>query len=145
MRNVKIKISDFDNHLMNGLNFCRKAYAFLEDIRKSPDGVRRLRLREGRMEKKLIEELRPISRYVQARYCHGRQLKVRWIDGTQNFDARIISKGVLVEKGLVPKRQNIEVTTAVHEKDHILRRHINEHGHTFDVKGIKKDSISKEY
>jgi hypothetical protein len=68
-------LADFDNHLMNGLDFCKKAYSLFEEIRMSPNGVETLRLRKGRLEKKLLEELLPIARYIQARYSHGRQLR----------------------------------------------------------------------
>jgi hypothetical protein len=129
---------------MNGLVFCKKAYALFEGIRSSPDGIARLRLRKGRLEKRLIEELLPIARYIQARYSHGRQIKVRWIDGNQSYDAQLLSRGVLVDKRYVHRRQTIEVTTAVHENDHILRRFLHEHGHSFGPKGIKKDSKTKK-
>jgi len=142
---MKEILSDFDNHLMNGLDFCRKAYTLFEEIRKSPDGVERLRLRKGRLEKKLIEELLPLARYIQARYSHGRQIKVRWINGMQNYDARLLSAGVLVDKRLVPRHQYVEVTTAVHENDHISRRLSNEQGHVFGVKGIQKEPQTGKY
>ena len=130
---------------MNGLDFCKKAYGLFEETRRCPDGIERLKLRKGRQEKKLIEELLPIARYIQARYSDGRQIKVRWIDGKQNYDARLLSAGVLVEKRLAPKRQYVEVTTAVHENDHISRRLMNEQGHTFGVKGIQKDPRTGKY
>ena len=138
-------LADFDNHLMNGFEFCKKAYSFFEEIRRSPKGVERLRLRKGRLEKKLIEELLPIAKYVQARYRHGRQLKVRWKDGTQNYDARPLSSGHLADIGQVPKRHYVEVTTAVHENDHIERDLLNKTGHSFGVKGIKKDLQTGKY
>jgi len=142
---MKCTLSDFDNHLMNGFVFCKKAYALFEEIRKETDGVERLRLRKGRLEKKLIEELLPIARYVQARYNHGRLLKVRWKDGTQNFDARMLSAGALVDRGLAPKALYIEVTTAVHENDHIVRCILHKTGGVFGPKGIKKDPHTREY
>ncbi|NUO08684.1 MAG: hypothetical protein HUU08_08410 [Candidatus Brocadia sp.] len=138
-------LDDFDNHLMNGLEFCKNAYGLFEKIRRSPDGIERLRLRKGRLEKKLIEELLPIARYIQARYSHGRQIKVRWIDGKQHYDARLLSVGVLVEKRFAPKKQYVEVTTAVHENDHISRCLMNEQGHTFGVKGIQKNPHTGKY
>jgi len=148
MRNKKhmnCTLGDFNNHLMNGLDFCKKAYGLFEEIRRCPDGIERLRLRKDRQEKKLIEELLPIARYIQARYSACRQIKVRWIDGKQNYDARLLSAGVLVEKRLAPKGQYVEVTTAVHENDHISRRLMNEQGHTFGVKGIQKDPRTGKY
>lgn len=138
-------LADFDNHLMNGLDFCKKAYGLFEDIRRSANGAERLRLRRGKLEKKLIEELLPVARYVQARYSHGRRLKVRWKDGPQNYDARLLSSGALVDAHVLPKSQYLEVTTAVHEKDHIARSISNRNGHVFGVKGIQKDPQTGEY
>jgi len=138
-------LADFDNHLMNGFEFCKKAYGLFEEVRRSPNGVKRLRLRKGKLEKKLIEELLPIARYIQARHSHGRQLKVRWRDGTQNYDARLLSSGALVDVHLVPKSQYVEVTTAVHENDHIARAIFNKTGRVFGVKGIEKDPQTGEY
>ncbi len=134
---MKADLSLFDNRLMNGLLFCKRVYDLFANIRSSPDGIRRLRLRNGKIEKKLIEELIPIARYVQARYSHGRQLKVRWVDGCQHYDATLLSAGPVVDKRLVPKRQFVEVTTAVHENDHFSRRLIDEQGGVFNVKGIE--------
>jgi hypothetical protein len=142
---MKNELSDFDNRLMNGLVFCKKAYALFEGIRSSPDGIARLRLRKGRLEKKLIEELLPIARFIQARYNHGRQIKVRWIDGNQSYDGQLLSRGALVDKGYAHRKQTIEVTTAVHEKEHNSRRYLHEHGHTFGPKGMKNDSLTKKY
>jgi hypothetical protein len=133
---MKPDISVFDNHLMNGLLFCKRVYDLFANIRSSPEGIKGLRLRNGKIEKKLIEELIPIARYVQARYSHGRQLKVRWVDGCQHFDAKLLSAGPMADRRLVPKRQFIEVTTAVHEYDHFSRRLIDEQGGTFSVKGM---------
>lgn len=138
-------LSDFDNHLMNGFDFCKKAYGLFEQIRSSSNGVERLRLRSGKTEKKLIEELLPIARFIQSRYSHGRQMKVRWKDDNQNYDARILSAGALVDDHLLPKSQYVEVTTAVHENDHIARRILNKNGKVFGVKGIQKNPQTGEY
>ncbi len=129
----------------NGLDFCRNVYGLFGDIRKAPDGIERLRLRKGKLEKKLIEELLPLARYIQARYSHGRQIKIRWIDGKQNYDARLLSAGFLVDRRFVPRRQYVEVTTAVHENDHISRRLTNDGKPVFGVKGIQKDPHSGKY
>jgi hypothetical protein len=134
----------FSNRLIDGLDFCRKTYYLFEQIRASPGGARRLRLRTGRIEKKLIEELIPIARYIQARYSHVRRLKVRWIDGGQRYDARLLCSGALVERRFVPKRQYIEVTTAVHESDHLSRKLLDEQGYAFGVKGISVNRQTKQ-
>ena len=145
---MKIKqhnLIDFDNRLMNGLDFCKKVYGLFEEIRRSSNGIERLRLRKGKLEKKLIEELLPSARYIQARYSHGRPLKIRWKDGSQNYDARLLSTGVLVDRHLVAKGQYIEVTTAVHENDHIARNISHRDGFVFGVRGIQKNIKTGEY
>ncbi len=138
-------LKDFDNQLINGLDFCKMAYTLFESIRKSPNGIEMLRLRKGKLEKKLLEELLPIAQYVQSKYNHGRQIKVRWKDGSQNYDAHIFSSGAVVEKHFMPKSNAIEVTTAVHENDHIFRNLINKRGYAFSVKGIRKVPKTQKY
>jgi hypothetical protein len=141
---MKYDLTDFDNRLMNGLVFCKKVYDLFAHIRSTRDGIKRLRLRKGETEKKLIEELMPIARYIQARYSHGRQLKVRWINGGQQYDARLLSVGPLVDRRLALKRQHLEVTTAVHENDHLVRRIIDDKGHAFTAKGMVVDRKAKQ-
>jgi len=138
-------LANFDDRLMNGFDFCKKAYGLFEEIRRGPNGVERLRLRKDRLEKKLIEEFLPIARYVQARYNNGRQVKVRWKDGNQNYGARLVSSGALIDKRLIPKSEYVEVTTAVRENEHISRRILNREGLVFGVKGIRKDLQTGDY
>lgn len=138
-------LAKFDNHLMDGLLFCKMAYSVFANIRKQENGIERIRLRNDKLSKKLIEEILPLARYIQARYNLGQQIKVRWVDGNQKYDARILFSGGLVEHLYTPKNQYVEITTAVHEKDHILRRLINEGRPTFGVKGIEKMSGVKGY
>ena len=51
--NMSFTLDDFDNHLMNGLDFCKKAYGLFEEIRRSLNGVERLRLRKGKLRRSL--------------------------------------------------------------------------------------------
>lgn len=133
------ELEEMNKRLMDGLEFCQKTYGLFEKVRCGPNGVERLRLRKAKTDKKLIEELIPIARYVQMKYGHGRKIKVKWVDGNQNFDACLLSSGWLVEKRLVPKKQYLEVTTAVHSNDHLARLHLNTEGFVFGVRGIKID------
>lgn len=134
-----LDLSTFDGRLLNGLDFCRKVYDLLDQVRGEPDGIAKLRLRPTRKEKRLIEELIPIARYVQARYREGRRIKVRWLSGSQRYDAILLSSGALVEHGEVPKKLFLEVTTSVHENEYLARRLLHERGGSFGVKGISRD------
>src|SRR5258705_9198828 len=107
-RKRKLDLSAFDGRLLNGLDFARKAYDLFEQVRKGPDGVAKLRLRPTKDEKRLIEELIPLARYVQARYSHGRRIKIRWLSGSQPYDAILLSAGGFVEQRMAPRRQYAE-------------------------------------
>jgi hypothetical protein len=134
-----LDLSTFDGQLLDGLDFCRKVYDFFDQVRREPDGVAKLRLRRTKKQKRLVEELIPIARYVQARYQEGRRIKVRWLSGSQQHDAVLWSSGGLVEHGAAPRKVFLEVTTAVHENDHLARRLLQERGGSFGVKGISRD------
>ena len=61
MSKRNLTLSSFDNRLMDGLLFCKRVNDCFAQIRDGPKGKERLRLRRGRIEKKLIEELVPIA------------------------------------------------------------------------------------
>jgi hypothetical protein len=140
----QIDISTFDGELLDGLDFCRKVYDLFDQLRIEPDGIAKFRLRPTKKEKRLIEELIPITHYVRTRYREGRRIKVRWFSGSQRYDAILWSSGALVEHRIVPRKILVEVTTSVHEKEHLARRLLHERGGTFGVKGISRDSETGE-
>lgn len=138
-KRLLLDISIFDDHLLDGLDFCRKVYDLFDQTQGAPDGVAKLRLRPTKNEKRLVEELIPIARYVQARYREGRRIKVRWLSGSQPYDAILWSSGGLVEHHMAPRKLYVEITTSVHENDHLARRLLHEKGGSFGVKGISRD------
>jgi hypothetical protein len=135
----RLNISSFDNKLLDGLDFCRKVYDLFDQVSGEVDGIARLRLRTTKTEKRLIEELIPIARYVQRRYREGRRIKVRWFSGSQPYDAILWSSGGLVEHHIVPRKLFVEVTTSVHQNEHLTRQLLHERGGSFGVKGISRD------
>ena len=135
----QLDLSTFDGQLLDGLEFCRKVYDLFDQVSGSPDGIAKLRLRPTKNEKRLIEELIPIARYVQARYREGRRIKVRWLSGSQPYDAILWSSGALVKHRMAPRRILVEVTTSVHPNEHLVRRLLHERGGSFGVKGISRD------
>ena len=86
-------LAQFDGVLLDGLEFCSRVYAHYESVRNADDGPSRLRMRPSRLEKKLLEELLPICKYVQASYRPGRYISVRWVDGDQPYDAELLQRG----------------------------------------------------
>jgi hypothetical protein len=140
----QLDLSTFDGQLLDGLDFCGKVYDLFDQVRDGPDGISKLRLRLTKTEKRLIEELIPIARYMQARYREGRRIKVSWFSGSQPYDAILWSSGALVEQGAAPKKFFLEVTTSVHQNEHFVRRLLHERGGSFGVKGISKDEKTGE-
>ncbi len=134
-----VDFSAVDGHLLDGLDFCRKVYDLLDLISRESDGKSRLRLRQSKTDKRLIEELLPLARYIQARYQAGRRIKVRWLSGSQQHDAILWSSGSLVKHGGVPRKVFIEVTTSVHQNDHLRRQLLDQSGGSFGVKGIRRE------
>jgi len=131
--------STIDGQLLDGLDFCRKVYDLFDHITEEPDGKARLRLRRSKCDKRFVEELLPLARYVQARYREGRRIKVHWFSGSQPYDAILWSSGSLVNHGETPNQVFVEITTSVHRNDPDRRRVLHERGGSFGVKGIRRE------
>lgn len=143
-----IDLATIDDQLLDGLDFCRKVYAFFDQVNREPEGKCRLRLRQSKTDKRLVEELLPLARYIQARYQAGRRIKVRWLSGSQQYGAVLWSSGLLVKHGGVPRRVFVEITTSVHRNDSDVRRLLHQRGGSFGVKGIHREGkaiVSKPY
>jgi len=89
----------FDGRLLDGLLFCKRVYDLFEQILNGPHGLTNIRLRPSKEVKRLIEELIPIAQYIQRHYSVGRRIKVRWLSGSQSYDAVILSSGSMVDVG----------------------------------------------
>jgi len=140
----RLDLATFDGRLFDGLSFCRMVYAFFDQIKGSPDGIERLRLLKTKQEKRLVEELLPIAQYIQARYNAGRRLRIRWYAGSQQYDGVLLSSGLRVEAGLFPRRSLLEVTTAIHPKEHLVRELVNAGEVSFGVRGVSRDKKTKK-
>lgn len=87
------QLSEFDGKFIDGLEFCKKAYSLLEEIRSTETGISNLRMRASDLEKKLLEEILPICKYVQNSYRAGRYISICWVDGSQQYDAKVSESG----------------------------------------------------
>jgi hypothetical protein len=146
----QLDLSTLDSKLLDGLDFCGKVYQLFDQVRDSHNGIGKLRFRPTKIEKRLIEELIPMARYVQARYSEGLRIKVGWFSGSQPYDAILRSSGALVEHGVVPRKLFLEVTTSVHPNEYLVRRLLLDQGGSFGVKGLSRnkktgDLVSKPY
>jgi hypothetical protein len=144
----RIDLSSVDGLLLDGLDYCRRVYELFDQISQQPNGKSRLRLRQSTIDKRLVEELLPLARYIQARYQEGRRIKVRWLSGSQRSDAVLWSSGSLVRHGMIPRRVFVEITTAVHQNDYLRRQLLDQGGGSFGVKGVRREGkaiVSKPY
>lgn len=139
----QLDLSTFDDRLLDGLDFCGKVYDLFDHVKDGIDGVANLRLRATKTAKRLIEELIPIARYVQARYREGRRIKVRWSSGSQSYDAILWSSGDLVRHRLAPRRLLVEVTTSIHQNEYLVRQQVHEQGVSFGAKSIWRDKKTR--
>jgi hypothetical protein len=128
-----LSLRDFDNKLLNGLQFYAMTYNLFEQIRNEQKGISNLR------EKKLLEEeLLPICKYVQAKYRIGRYISVKWLNGNQQFDAKIEQIGVYIDRGYFPSTAHLEVTCVMHRNEYLRRKLLDTKGCTFGLDGIRR-------
>lgn len=131
-------LSRFDGQLIDGLQFCAMAYALFEEIRSTEDGPSRLRMRSTEVEKKLLEELLPICKYVQAYYRVGRYLSVRWVNGGQQFDAEVTQSGTYIQQGYFPEFAHLEATCVMHPNEYLSRELLDKNGTALGLDGIRR-------
>ena len=132
-----MNLSALDDKLLDGLHFCTKVYDLFDQIRSEPDGLGKIRLQSSKREKRLLEELLPIAQYIQVRYHVGNRLKIRWLSGSQPYDAVIWTPLKAVTHGGMPRKITVEVTTSTHEFTHLARKQLAETGGSFGPKGIQ--------
>lgn len=132
-------LDDLDGKLLDGLQFCAFTYALFESVRSTPEGVERMRLRSGNTEKRLLEELLPICRFIQTYYRPGRYISVRWLNGSQSFDAELHQKGDYISQGYYKPLAYLEATCAMHENEHWIWKLLVEGRPAFAPEGIKKE------
>jgi hypothetical protein len=136
---MSITLETFDGQLLDGLEFCAKTYQLFEALRAAPEGAKRLRSRSSLPEKRLLEELLPICRYVQTFYRLGRYISIRWTNGSQSYDAEIHQRGDYVEQGYYAPLAYLEATCAMHESEHWIWKLLNEGRGAFAPEGITKE------
>ncbi|QNK70558.1 hypothetical protein [Variovorax sp. PAMC26660] len=129
-------LDQFDGHSLDGLEFCRLVYAVFEHVRLGESGARKLRMRQ-RPEKRLLEELLPICRYVHARYGPGCYMTVKWVGEGGAYDAEVAWHGGRADAADCPRFSFIEVTGAQHPNEYLVREALNSGLAVFGVNGLK--------
>jgi hypothetical protein len=130
-------LDQFSGKLLDGLEFCSKAYALFESIRNTPESPSRFR-RRPRPDKKLLEEILPICKYIQASYRPGRYISVRWINENQQYDAELLQRGAYVNKNYYPEKAFLEVTCSTHPNEYLIRELLDTKGVAGGVNGVRR-------
>jgi len=73
---MRLDLATFDVRLLYGLTFCRKVYALFDQIKDSAGGMERLRLLKTKLEKRVVEGLIPISKFVHAHYNEAHRVSL---------------------------------------------------------------------
>lgn len=81
--------------------------------------------------------------YIQNRYRPGFRRRVRWRGGNQRYDARLRCSGLKVERLRVPTVQHLEITSAVHPNDYLMREHLHREGFSLAPHGTRRDPVSR--
>lgn len=122
---------------LDGLDFARIAFRLFDEVYQLPDDGKTLRERRGDIGR-LVEEVLPIARYVLTHYGAGQYLRVRWMRGSQSFDAKVEAHGGRVDHRAWPAQGTLEVTTALHPNEHLMRELLNTEGGGFGLDGLSR-------
>ena len=123
-----ILIQEFDNINFTVLEFIKKVDTEFNKIsrHKNYGYLSRERGRHREL-KKFIEEILPLQKYLLYRLSNGMKADtIKWQKGNQKGDA-ILDTGEI-----------IEITVAEHEKEYIVREHMNKGKPTFCAEGARK-------
>jgi hypothetical protein len=132
-------LESIDGHILPGLEFCARVYSAFDAVRERPGGVEELRMLRTIRAKKIIEELLPLAALIQGRHGPGLRTRVKWLGGSQSYDAILHCSGSNTIHAGVPKRQYVEITTAVHGNDYLTREHLNQKGFAFAPRSTSRD------
>jgi hypothetical protein len=135
---------DFDGIEMDGLEFCQKVFGFFEALQSSDGGASEIRLRRSAMANKLVGELLPICTYILAKYWLGNYMFVRWMNGSQTFDAELVTKGFypkLTESDL--SKEYLEVTISMDPNEYLGWQALEQNGVHFGRGSLRRSGKQK--
>lgn len=138
-----ITLDSFHNKWLVGFSFCQKAYKLFNQIKSETTGLERLRMRQSELEKKLIEEILPLAKFVQIKTRPGNELKIKWMNGNQQFDACFVQFGSYVDNGFSIPKGHIEVTGVYHPNHYLAKKLLNNGETFFGYDGLVRDKKMK--
>ncbi|MBO9685350.1 MAG: hypothetical protein J7598_01945 [Mitsuaria chitosanitabida] len=122
---------------LDGLDFARTAFRLFDEVYNLADDGNTLRQRKGDVGR-LVEEVLPIARYLLSNYGAGQYIRVRWMRGSQQFDATVTAHGARIDHQVWPTEGALEVTTALHPNSYLMRELLNAKGGCFGLDGLSR-------
>jgi hypothetical protein len=138
-----ITLDSFHNKWLVGFSFCQKAYKLFNQIKSETNGLEHLRIRESELEKKLLEEILPLAKFVQIKTRPGNELKIKWMNGNQQFDACFVQFGSCVDNGFSIQKGHLEVTGVYHPNHYLANELLNSGETFFGCDGLMRDKKTK--
>lgn len=120
-----LDLSAIDGIRVDGLEFCARVYR-LFDVGAGPHTTH-----AGF--KRYVEELLPLTRFIQRKYSVNWRIAIEWHSGSQPWDARLYNSGPMVDQGLVPATFYLEITTAGHPHEFLEDLEVPAHDHAPDL------------
>lgn len=131
---MKIELEKFDSIDFTVPQFIKIVDAEFKTIRGDQDYGKLVRARgTHRKIKKFIEEILPLQKYLLFRLRNGMASEtIKWMNSNQRRQSN--QKG----DAILNSNEIIEITVAEHEKEYIVREHINKGNPTFGADGASK-------
>lgn len=132
------------NTIFTGEDFSKKIKQISHNLIHNEDGIKLIGSRKERSIKKFLEELVPLDLYIRFKSNPFHNIKVKWINSNQNYDAVLYTFKSNVFQDEEQNKSYIEITTAITENSHLAREFIDEHGYCYAAKNTKRIYKSRE-
>ncbi len=131
---MKIELEKFDNIDFTVSQFVQKVDAEFKTICGDQDYGKLARARGNHREiKKFIEEILPLQKYILFRLRNGMASEtIKWMNSNQRRQSN--QKG----DAILNSNEIIEITVAEHEKEYVVREHMNKGNPTCGADGASK-------
>lgn len=71
-------------------------------------------------------------------------MRIRWAGGNQPYDAFVLGSGLEFERRPLPRREYVEVTTAAHKNDYLVREQLHRQGLTWGGRTAARNRTTRE-
>lgn len=109
-------LDQFRASFLSASEFVVRAFGALERL-----SMKEYLRRKGQDTKRLIEEVVPLAALLQHLWIPDRHVQCKFIGTDRGHDAEIRMAGADVDRGIAPPLLHVEVTTAVFDREYLVR------------------------